>query len=78
VSPGVDIQVVIGAHREGRNHVFPKIFVLIVAPDQDQVGLKRIDFLTHAPKLINQLRTVARGCRSALISPPFLAHGGRP
>jgi hypothetical protein len=76
--PGVQVHVVIGADREGRNDVFLEIFVLIVAPDHHHVGFEIVKGAAYPAKLCGKRVAMRVGPGHALVVAPFGAHVGRP
>ena len=48
VLPGLNVPIVVGEHRKGRDDVLFEILVLVVAEHDDDVGLERVE---RAPSL---------------------------
>ena len=78
MAPGVHIHVVVSAHGEGRDDVFFEVFVLVVSPDQHQVGVEAVEFFAHAPELRDHGRAVLTCSSGAQVVGPLSAHHLRP
>src|SRR5262245_2094501 len=60
---------------EDRYTVLPKIFVLVVAKDNDKVRVEVIELLTSLLYALDELITMLPGVRLAFVVVPLLAHG---
>ncbi len=61
-----------------RNHILAKIFVLVVAPHDDEVGTKRVDLRARPAQRLHQPLAMRPRRGRALVVAPFGAHGIRP
>ena len=78
MAPRVQIHIRIGADTESGNHVFAKILILIVAPNEHEVGLEVIQGLAHMTKTLHHGGSVGGRAQQAFILTPFGSHGGWP
>ena len=76
--PRIHIEIVIGAHRERRNHVLTEIFVLVITPDQHHIGFEVIQRRAHPAKLRHQRSAVRGSGGDTAIAAPFGLHYGGP
>ena len=51
---GLALEVVVGQHAEGRDDVLAEILVLIVAPDDHEIGVEGVQFLPNAAETGHQ------------------------
>ena len=70
--------VVVGHHAKRRDDVLPEIFILIIAPDEDEVRLKGVDLAADAAEGVENFRPVRPVRSNAFVIAPFLAHGLGP
>ena len=76
--PGTRLNVVVSQDAKRRNNVLGEVFVLIVAPDDDEIGLKIIDCGADLGHPLQQKLSMRGGGAGALVGPPFQLHGQRP
>src|SRR5581483_7653020 len=73
-----ELDCVVGVHAVRRYHIFAEILVLVVTPDQDEVGFEVVDPRAQlAEPREHRLAMAARGTRAPVVV-PLLAHRGRP
>src|SRR5881275_1301524 len=78
VLPGVQLGLIVGEDREGRDAVFLVVLVLVVAPDNDHVRVECVELLPGFPELIDHFLAMGSGVGLALVVAPLLAHLGGP
>ncbi len=76
--PGLEVHGVVRENGKGGHAVLAKILVLIVAPDEHEVGVEGVELAADLAKLVDQVLAVLVGVRLALVIAPLLAHGGVP
>ncbi len=69
------VKVIICQYTKRRDDIFPKILILIIAPNDNHIGLEGIDFLTDASEGVEYLSSVRLVGGDAVIISPFQAHG---
>src|SRR5689334_22649713 len=62
------------ADAERRDAVALEVLELIIAPDQDDIGLERVQFFTQPLIACQQSAAMLAGGRLAVVGTPFLAH----
>jgi hypothetical protein len=75
VLPGSRLERLEAVDLEGRHAVLPKIFVLIVAEDNNEVRVEGVELLACPPHALDQLVAMLQGVRLALVVAPLPAHG---
>src|SRR6266404_5694330 len=70
--------VVVGHNAERRNDVLLEVFVLVVAPDNDEVGVELVEHPTGVAKPCEQALAMAPGGRHPGVVAVFLPHRLRP
>src|SRR5947209_7866505 len=78
IPPWLKLHLLIRQNAKCRNAVVPKILVLIVTPDDDEVRLETIKLCTDDAELFNQLTAVLIGMCLASIVAPLCAHTSWP
>src|SRR5579875_127264 len=73
-----EIDALVGADAIGRDHVLLEVFVLIVSPDQNEVGFELVDGCTLTAKPSEQIGTMTRRRGRGMVASPFITHRGRP
>ena len=75
VLPGLGLKRLEAVDLEGRHAVLPKIFVLVVAKDDDEVRVEVVELLARPAHALDQLGAMLPGMRLALVVAPLPAHG---
>ena len=75
---GLEINLVVCQDAEGRNDVLPEILVLVIAPEQDEVGVEGVNFLAELAEGVKDLGPVGFVRGDALVVAPFGLHFGGP
>src|SRR5215467_5523256 len=79
VLPWFDGKIVVEAqHAKGGNDIFVEILVLVVAPDEYEVRVERIQSSTDRAEVVGHSHAVALCCRVALVVPELGDELGRP
>src|SRR4051812_26298291 len=73
VLPRLEFDRVVRENRERRNAVFAEILVLIVAPDEHEIGLEAIELAPDLAELLDHVVPVPLGMRAAVVVAPLLA-----
>src|SRR5262249_47450451 len=76
--PGLHVDRVVGEDRERRHAVLAEVLVLIVAPEQDEIGLEGVELGADLPEVMDQVIAVLLGVAGPLVGAPLLAHGRIP
>src|SRR5262249_3375939 len=76
--PGLHVDGVVGEDRERRHAVLAVVLVLVVAPEQNEVGLEGIELGARLPEMMDQVVAVLVGVRRALVGAPLLARRRMP
>ena len=72
--PRLDVDAVVSEDGESRHAVLGEVLVLIVAPDQHEVGLESVELAPDLPELVDHVLAMPVGVRLALILSPLAAH----
>ena len=75
VLPGPGLKRLEAVDLEGWYAVLLKIFVLVVAEDDDEVRVEVVELLTRPPHAFDQVIAMLPGVRLTLVVAPLLAHG---
>src|SRR5262249_30781489 len=75
VLPGPGLKRLEAVDLEGRHAVLPKIFVLVIAKDDNEVRVEVVELLTRPPHALDQFIAMLPGVRLALVVAPLPAHG---
>src|SRR5262245_52087877 len=75
VQPWLYFRCVIRQNRERRHAIFPIILILIVAPDDTEIGLEFIQLPARPAKAFDHIAAMRVGMSLALVGPPLMAHG---
>ena len=76
--PRLDVDRVVGQHRERRHAVLTVVLVLVVAPQQHEVGLEGVELGANLPEVMDQVAAVPLGVGQAFVGAPLLAHRRMP
>src|SRR6267142_2890463 len=76
--PGLNLDRVVGEGRERRYAVLAVVLVLVVAPEQNEVGLERIQLGPRLAEVVDQIVPVRLGVGRALVGGPLRAHRWMP
>src|SRR5262245_43777792 len=71
--PGPDLEVRIGLDAERGDDVLLKGFVLVIAPDQDEIGLEFVERLARPPESAGHLGAMGQGGGETLVVAPLAA-----
>ena len=71
-------ELVVGQHAEGGDDVLFEVFVLVVAPDEDEIGFEFVDGRAYPPKPLDQPFPVFPGRFKAFVFAVLHAHGFGP
>src|SRR5215470_1945691 len=72
--PRTRLNVVVGEHAEGRDHVIGEILVLVVAPHDDDVRLELIETTARFPEVSKEGVPVRRGARRPAVGAVLAPH----
>ena len=75
---GFALEVVVGQHAEGWDDVLTEVLVLIVAPDDHEVGVEGVQLLADAAETGDQPSAVFQGRFVAFVLAVLDAHGFGP
>src|SRR5262245_64276252 len=78
VQPRLYFRSVVGQNRERRHTILPVVLILVIAPDDAEIGLKFIQLPTRPPKAFDHFGAMGIRMRLALVGPPLPAHSLRP
>src|SRR5207249_3335399 len=76
--PWLHVDGVVGQDRERRHAVLAVILVLVVTPEQHEVGPERVQLGASLPEMVNQVVAVLLGVRGALVGAPLLTRRRMP
>src|SRR5947209_4878571 len=76
--PGLNIDGVICEDRERRHAVLAVVLVLIIAPEQYEIGLERVELGTDLSEVMDQVVPMLLGVIRALVGAPLLTHRRMP
>src|SRR5262249_57108078 len=76
--PGLHVDRVVGEDRERRHAVLAIVLVLIIAPEQHEIGLERVQLGARLAEVVDQVVAVLVGVRRPLVGTPLLARRRMP
>src|SRR5262245_52891047 len=76
--PGLHLDRVVGEDRERRYTVLPVVLVLVVAPEENEVGLEGVQLGARLAEVMDQVVSMRIGVRGALVVRPLRPHGRVP
>ena len=76
--PGPGADVVVGQQREGRDDVLPEVLVLVVADDQQRIGLEAVELTPEPVEPVDQRGAVTPGGGQTFVVSPLGPHRLRP
>ena len=78
VGEWVALEIVVGQDAEWRDDVLAEVFILIVAPDDHEIGVEGVQLFTDAPKTGHQAGAMFERRRVPFILTVFDTHGFGP
>src|SRR3989442_10579046 len=72
--PGLNVDRVVGQHRERRHAILAVVLVLVVAPQQHEVGLERIELGADLAEVVDHVAPMLLGVAQPVVGAPLLPH----
>ena len=76
--PGLNVDRVVGQHRERRHAILAIVLVLVVAPQQHEIGLERIELGADLAEVVDHVAPMLLGVAQSFVGGPLSSHRRMP